>query len=64
MTATIQAALDRRDREITVAGQDTLDALQFIGANGGRVQTMTRGKANAAWQMEIYWQQPNEITND
>jgi hypothetical protein len=64
MTAAVQLALDRRDREITVAGQDTLDALQFVGANGGRVQTMTRGKTNAEWILEIYWQNPNAITND
>lgn len=60
MTAAVQLALDRRDREITVAGQDTLAALQFVGANGGRVEAMERGKRNAEWRLEIYWKNPNE----
>ena len=64
MTATLQAALDRREPLVTATGDDALDALQFVGANGGRVQTMTRGKTNAEWLLEIYWQPPNEITND
>jgi len=64
MTAAVQLALDRRDVEITVSGPDTIEALQFIGANGGRVQAMARGKRNAEWVLEIYWQQPNAITND
>jgi len=64
MTATLQAALDRREPLVTATGDDALAALSYIGANGGRVQTMTRGKTNAEWEMEIYWQQPNAITND
>ena len=64
MTAAVQAQLDNRDREITVAGDDTLEALQFIGANGGRVQEMERGKTNAAWILSVYWHNPDRIDND
>jgi len=63
VTAAVQLALDRRDREITVAGDDAIAALSYIGANGGRAN-MRRGKTNAEWLLEIYWQPPNEITND
>ena len=64
MTATLQAALDRREPLVTATGDDALAALSYIGANGGRVQAMARGKRNAQWKLEIYWQQPNAITND
>lgn len=60
MTPEIQSALDRRDRFVTVAGDDTLPALQFIGAHDGRVQTMTRGETPATWELDIYWTPTNK----
>ena len=49
------AAINRKDGIVEVSGYDMAEALERIVAAGGRVEAMERGKHNADWFLEVWW---------
>ena len=49
------AAIERKEREILVAGNDMSEALERIEAAGGHWQATERTNRNGIWKFEIFY---------
>ena len=49
------AAIERKDREILVAGNDMKEAIERIVASDGQVEATERTDRNSIWKFKIFY---------